>query len=50
MDEVFNMGVGLALVVSPHFADSLRRQVQDQGLDCWQLGEVTTGNQTVEWG
>ena len=31
MDQVFNMGIGLVLVVSPHFADSIRRQVQDCG-------------------
>jgi phosphoribosylformylglycinamidine cyclo-ligase len=49
MDEVFNMGIGLALVVSPHFADSLRRQIEDHHLECWQLGEVTAGSQTVDW-
>jgi phosphoribosylformylglycinamidine cyclo-ligase len=49
MDEVFNMGVGLALVVSPHFADSIRRQVQDCGYDCWPIGKVSSGERAVVW-
>ncbi len=29
MDSVFNMGVGLALVVSPYYVDSIRHQLAD---------------------
>ena len=32
MDRVFNMGIGLVLVVSPHYADSIRHQLADCGL------------------
>jgi phosphoribosylformylglycinamidine cyclo-ligase len=49
MDQVFNMGVGLVLVVSPHFADSIRRQVQDFGFDCWPIGRVIPGKKAVNW-
>ena len=49
MDQVFNMGVGLALIVSPHFADSVRRQVQDCGYDCWPIGSVAAGERAVVW-
>jgi phosphoribosylformylglycinamidine cyclo-ligase len=40
MDRVFNMGVGLVLVVRPHFADSIRQQVTDLGHDSWLIGTV----------
>jgi phosphoribosylformylglycinamidine cyclo-ligase len=49
MDSVFNMGIGLVLVVSPHFADSIRRQVQDCGYDCWPIGRVEAGQRSVIW-
>ncbi|MEN0110120.1 MAG: phosphoribosylformylglycinamidine cyclo-ligase [Planctomycetota bacterium] len=40
MARVFNRGVGLGLVVSEHFADSIRRQLADQGLESWAIGRV----------
>ena len=40
MDRVFNMGIGMVLVVSPHFADSIRHQLADLGHDHWQIGTV----------
>ena len=40
MDRVFNMGVGMVLVVSPHFADSIRHQLADLGFDAWKIGTV----------
>jgi len=41
MDRVFNMGVGMVLVVSPHFADSIHRQLADLGHENWKIGTVT---------
>ena len=49
MARVFNMGVGLALVVSPFFADSIRHQLADCGLESWQIGQVTQGERGVAW-
>jgi phosphoribosylformylglycinamidine cyclo-ligase len=40
MERVFNMGVGMVLVVSPHFADSIRSQLSDLGFDNWRIGTV----------
>ena len=40
MERVFNMGVGLVLVVSPHFADSIRGQLADLGFQATQIGTV----------
>jgi phosphoribosylformylglycinamidine cyclo-ligase len=41
MERVFNMGVGMVLVVSPHFADSIQRQLADLGHENWKIGTVT---------
>jgi phosphoribosylformylglycinamidine cyclo-ligase len=49
MARVFNMGVGLVLVVSPFFADSIRHQMADCGLESWQIGTVTSGERSVAW-
>lgn len=48
MDRVFNMGIGLVLVVSPFFAESIRHQLADQGLESWPLGEAIAGEHGVE--
>lgn len=49
MDRVFNMGVGLALVVSPFYADSIRGQLAELSLDCWPIGEIIRGPRGCEW-
>lgn len=49
MDRVFNMGVGLALVVSPYYADSIRHQLADGGLACWAIGRIAAGARGVRW-
>ena len=50
MDRVFNMGIGLALVVSPYYADSIRQQLKRTGLKSWQIGRVHEGPKGVVWG
>jgi phosphoribosylformylglycinamidine cyclo-ligase len=50
MDRVFNMGIGLVLIVSPHYADSIRGQLADCGLESWQIGQTTSGESGVAWG
>jgi phosphoribosylformylglycinamidine cyclo-ligase len=40
MDRVFNMGIGMVLVVSPHFADSVIAQLADADVEAWRIGEV----------
>ena len=40
MERVFNMGVGMVLVVAPHFADSIRSQLADLGFESWRIGTV----------
>jgi phosphoribosylformylglycinamidine cyclo-ligase len=49
MDRVFNMGLGLVLVVSSYYADSVRHQLDDCGLANWPIGEVIAGESGVAW-
>ena len=49
MDRVFNMGLGLVMVVSPFFAESVRNQVNEFGWETWPIGRVIEGPQGVAW-
>ena len=49
MHRVFNMGVGLVLVVSPFFAESIRQQFADHGMASWTIGEIVTGKGEATW-
>ena len=40
MERVFNMGVGMVLVVAAAAAGEVRRELADLGFDSWQIGEV----------
>jgi phosphoribosylformylglycinamidine cyclo-ligase len=50
MQRVFNMGIGLVLVVSPFYADSIRSQLSDHGYGSWQIGQIVQGPRGVVWG
>jgi phosphoribosylformylglycinamidine cyclo-ligase len=50
MDRVFNMGLGLVLVVSSYYAESIRHQLSDSGLQNWTIGQITAGPRGVAWG
>ncbi len=47
MFRVFNMGIGLALIVSPYYADKIRRLVAESGLPTWIIGSVRKGKTKV---
>ncbi len=47
MGRVFNMGIGMVLVVSPHFAESIQHQLADQGIQSWPIGRVQQGPRGV---
>ena len=50
MDQVFNMGIGMVMVVAPSFAESIRKQLKRQKLESWIIGRAESGPQGVEWG
>ena len=49
MDRVFNMGIGMALVVSSFYANNIRQLLSDHGCTCWEIGQVLEGPRAVEW-
>ncbi|MBM4003321.1 MAG: phosphoribosylformylglycinamidine cyclo-ligase [Planctomycetes bacterium] len=49
MHHVFNMGIGLVLVVNSFFVPSIRRMLLDSGLESWTVGEVVEGAREVVW-
>ena len=50
MYRVFNMGVGLAIVVSEYYAESIQQQLASTGLESWRIGAVVEGGGGVCWG
>jgi phosphoribosylformylglycinamidine cyclo-ligase len=42
MESVFNMGIGLALIVSPYYAESIQRTLRECGLETWRVGCIET--------
>jgi phosphoribosylformylglycinamidine cyclo-ligase len=50
MFRVFNMGVGLALVVSEYYAESIVQQVRGLGMESWRIGRVVEGTGEARWG
>jgi phosphoribosylformylglycinamidine cyclo-ligase len=50
MYRVFNMGIGLVLIVAEYFADAITRYLTDQGkVRSWVIGEVIAGDRNVVW-
>lgn len=49
MNRVFNMGVGLALVVSEYYAESIQQQLTGQGFETWRIGKIVPGAGEVRW-
>jgi phosphoribosylformylglycinamidine cyclo-ligase len=43
MDHVFNMGLGLVLIVSPYYAESVQSLVQSLGMRCSVIGQAVAG-------
>ena len=43
MERVFNMGIGMVLVVAPHFAASIQHQLADLGHESFRIGTVADG-------
>ena len=49
MDRVFNMGLGLVLVVSDYFANNVQRLFTEMNMDAWEIGHIVEGNGQVQW-
>ncbi len=49
MDQVFNMGIGMAMIVSSYYADAIRHQLADGGIESWTIGRTVAGPRGVAW-
>jgi phosphoribosylformylglycinamidine cyclo-ligase len=49
MFRVFNMGIGLVLVVSPYYAESIQQQLAKIGVANWSIGQAVPGAREVRW-
>ncbi len=47
MSRVFNMGIGLVLVVSPYFSESIQQQLAKTGLASWPIGRAIANDRGV---
>jgi phosphoribosylformylglycinamidine cyclo-ligase len=47
MYRVFNMGLGMIIVVRPYFAHSIGQQLERAGFANWQVGTIVSGNRGV---
>lgn len=50
MFRVFNMGIGLILIVADYHAEAIARYLQDEAkVSAWVIGEVVAGDRTVRF-
>jgi phosphoribosylformylglycinamidine cyclo-ligase len=49
MYKVFNMGIGFMVACSPHFADSIVKQLSHLDFESWPIGEIAAGEAGVEF-
>jgi phosphoribosylformylglycinamidine cyclo-ligase len=49
MDTVFNCGIGFVMIVSPYYAESIQRQLAEDRIPTYVIGEVREGEPGVEW-
>ncbi len=50
MFRVFNMGIGLVLIIRPHYVQTARRFFAKAGMPAWIVGEVVQGERGVTIG
>jgi phosphoribosylformylglycinamidine cyclo-ligase len=49
MYRVFNMGIGMALIVSRFYAETIQRILSDHQCPNWRIGTVVEGPRGVTW-
>jgi phosphoribosylformylglycinamidine cyclo-ligase len=49
MEHVFNMGIGFVVIVSPYYAESVQRQLEEERVPAFEIGEVREGEPGVEF-
>jgi phosphoribosylformylglycinamidine cyclo-ligase len=49
MFTVFNMGIGFVMIVSRYYAESIQRQLEEDRIPTYQIGEVREGEPGVQF-
>ncbi len=49
MDQVFNMGIGMVMAVSPYYVDSVQSQLADIGYPNHVIGRIEAGEKMSVW-
>jgi phosphoribosylformylglycinamidine cyclo-ligase len=49
MDRVFNGGIGFVMIISPYYAESIQRQLSEDRVPSFVIGEVREGEPGVEF-
>jgi phosphoribosylformylglycinamidine cyclo-ligase len=49
MERVFNLGIGFVMIVSRYYAESIRRQLEEDRVPTFEIGEVVEGEPGVEF-
>jgi len=49
MERVFNMGVGMTMIVSDYYAESVQQQLASLGQESWQIGRIVEGCGESRW-
>jgi phosphoribosylformylglycinamidine cyclo-ligase len=49
MERVFNMGIGLVLIISPYYEATISSFLSDAGFAHWKIGQITSGQRSVVW-
>lgn len=49
MRRVFNMGIGMAAIVSEFYASSIASRITDLGIDCMPIGKIVAGSGKVRY-
>lgn len=44
MYRVFNMGIGMTLVVRGYYTESIRRKLKELGIESWPIGRIEAGD------
>ncbi len=48
MLRTFNLGVGLTIVAKKQNAEKIMHHIKNQGVNCYEIGEIVLGNKQVE--
>ena len=48
MLRTFNLGVGLTIVAKKKNAEKIINHIKEQGVNCYEIGEIVSGNKQVE--